>query len=61
MKFCITTLVIIFVAVAGGFSTFFYINYGWVALVACLVLAAICAMPSMMELYRWHKEKGGEK
>lgn len=59
MKFYITTLIIIFVVVVGGFSTFFYINYGWVGLVSYLVFAAICAMPSIISLYRWHKGKGG--
>lgn len=59
MKFYITTLAIIFVVVVGGFSTFFYIKYGWVGLVSYLVFAAICAMPSIVELYRWHKQKGG--
>ncbi|OKY84372.1 MAG: hypothetical protein BHV69_10145 [Bacteroidales bacterium 52_46] len=59
MKFYIATLIIIFVVVAGGFSAFFYLNYGWLALVVYLVFAVICAMPSMVELNRWRKEKGG--
>lgn len=59
MKFYIAILIIIFVVVVSGFSTFFYFKYGWVALVTYLVFAAICAMPSIVELYRWHKEKGG--
>ncbi len=61
MKLCIATLVIISVAVVIGFSTFFYINYGWPALVAYLVFAVIYAMPTIVTTYRWHKEKGGVK
>lgn len=59
MKFYIIMLFALFVVVVGGFSTFFYINYGWVGLVSYLVFAAICAMPSIVGLHRWHKEKGG--
>mgnify|MGYP006888205966 CR=1 FL=1 len=59
MKFYIATLVIIFVVVVVGFSAFFYIKYGWVGLGGYLVFAAICIMPSVISVYRWHKEKGG--
>lgn len=61
MKASIISGLILFVVVVGGFSTFFYINYGWVGLVSYLVFAAICAMPSIISLHRWHKEKGGTK
>ena len=59
MKVCIISNLILFVVVVGGFSAFFYINYGWLGLVSYLVFAIICAMPSIVELHRWHKMKGG--
>lgn len=57
MKFYIIFLLILFVAVVSVFSTFFYLRYGWPALVAYLVFATLCIMPSIVSVYRWHKER----
>lgn len=57
MKACIISGLILFVVVVGGFSTLYYIKYGWVGLVSYLVFAVICIMPSIISLHRWHKEK----
>lgn len=61
MKACIIFGFILFVVVVAAFSTFFYIKYGWVALVAYLTLATPCITPMVRSLHSWHKEKGGQR